>query len=69
MTLNIFSASTRQIFNISNYLNIVNTDEFEDYETVLRETYHNDDTERMKADYLEIVLDILRERNYNRDYS
>ena len=68
MSFTIWNSSARQIFNISNYLSTDDKDEFEDFDSVLRERYDNNE-ERMKADYLSSVLDKLKEQNYNRDYS
>ena len=68
MSLTIYSASARKIFNINNYLHYSNNADFEDYTDVLR-TRFNRDREQMKAHYLQSVLGILKERNYDRDYS
>ena len=68
MTFTIWNATARQIFNINNYLRTDDKDEFEDFDSVLRERYDNNE-EQMKADYLASVLDKLKAQNYNRDYS
>ena len=44
-----------------------NKEQFDVYEDILSEYDANE--ERMKAEYLASVLDVLKERNYNRDYS
>ena len=41
--------------------------QFDVYEDILNEYDGNE--ERMKAEYLAAALDVLKERNYNRDYS
>ena len=67
MTFTIWNASARQLLNINNYLTTDDKTEFDVYEDVLNE--HDGNEEKIKAEYLESVLTILKDRNYNRDYS
>ena len=51
MSFTIWNASARQIFNISNYLSTDDKDEFEDFDSVLRERYDNNEEQNYNRDY------------------